>query len=195
MLNVNKISVMESHRTNQNKKISFQSKFVPNDALNDAFHVAEVDTQWGTINHLRNIEKARYFARIVDFLLNDGKDDVIKITRSKTASSLTVNGNRVNFYRQSPEKHQVDGERVINNIVDYYLKKEIIDTTKLTRDEFKSIKPSIDKLNSDLNADDATKNLKIYDNLIDNISNVSAELRKNTFNFLKKLESQIFNKK
>ena len=194
MLSVNRISFIENPNTNQNKKISFQSKFVSNDALKDAFYIAKVDTKWGTINYLRNIENARFFARIVDFLLNDGKDDVIKVTRSKTASSLTVNGNRVNFYRQSPEPYQVDGRRVIDNVVDYYLKKEIIAPSKLTRDEFKSIKPAIDHLNSELNADDVTKNPKIYYNLLDNISNVGTELRKNTFKLLENLESKIFNK-
>ena len=194
MLSVNRINGTENFYANQNKQISFKSKFVPNDALKDAFYIAEVSTKFAPIHKYWEIQHARFFARIVDYLLKDGKDDLIKVTRSKTASSLTINGNRVNLYREMPESPGfVDGGRVINNFVDYFFtKKEIIDPTNLSRDEFKAIKPAVDKLNTDLDEDDVIKNPSIFYNLIDNMNNINGALRNNTLKLLENLESKIF---
>ena len=46
MLSVNKISGIENNYNNHNK-ISFQSKFVPNKALEDAFYIAKVNVEYG----------------------------------------------------------------------------------------------------------------------------------------------------
>lgn len=193
MLSVNRISGMDNLYSYQNKKISFKSKFVPTEALKDAFYIAEVDTNWA-IEPWR-IENSRYFAKIIDCLLNDGKDDLIKVTRSPKGSTMLINKKRVNFYKESPSSPGfVDGERVIKNVVDYFTKKEIIDVDKLSNDEFKSVKPAIDTLNSDLNADDVTKNPYIRYNLLGNIKNVNRALQNNTLKLLENLESKIFNK-
>ena len=196
MLSINKINGTENIYTNQNKQISFKSKFFQNDALKDAFTVAKVNIKFAPIHHSWEIRNARFFARIVDYLLKDGKDDLITVTRSKTASSLKINDKRVNLYREMPEKYLIDGGRVINNFVDYfYERKEIVDPAQLSRDEFKAIKPAIDNLNSDLNADDVTKNPRIFYNLIDNMDIINNALRENTLELLEKLESKIFSKK
>lgn len=192
MLSVNKISGIENNYNNQNK-ISFQSKFVPNEALKDAFYIARNSVMFTT--H-RNVEDGRTFARIIDHLLNDGKNDLIKVTRSEKGSTLMINGKRVNFY---PREHKypgfVDGERVINNIINYFAEKtEIVETYKLTRDEFKAIKPAVDKLNAEVNADDVTKNPQILCNLEENMRNINVALHKHAAGLLDKLEAKIFNK-
>ena len=190
MLSVNKISGIENNYNNRNK-ISFQSKFVPNKALEDAFYIAKVNIEYG-----ENYEQfyGRSFAKIIENLLNDGKDDLIEVTRAPKSSSLILNGKRVNLYHSNPPSEGfVDGERVIVNIVDYFIKKGV-DFSKLSREEFKAIKPSVDKLNADLNADDVTKNPQIYSNLVENMNNIQVALLKNTAELLDKLEAKIFRK-
>ena len=191
MPTINKISGIENNFTGQNK-VSFKSKFVPNEALHDAFHCAHADVIWTSD---WRYAYARSFAKIIEHLLNDGKDDLIKVTRSKTASSLTINGERVNFHRESPSKPGVvDGGRVINNIVDYFSKKGIVDTSKLAPNELKAVKPEIDTLNAELNADDVTKNPQILYNLENNLCNINATLHELTDKLLEKLEATIFRK-
>ena len=193
MLSINRINGTETLYANQNKQIPFKSKIFPNEALKDALYIAEVNTKYATEDW--RIERSRYFAKIVDYLLNDGKNDLIKVTRSQKGSTLIINGKRVNFYREeNNDPGFIDGERVIGNIVDYFTKQDAIDLDKLTRDEFKSIKPAIDTLNSDLNADDAIRNLKILYNLERNIDAVHKVLKENTLKLLDNLESKIFNK-
>ena len=191
MLSVNRINGTENLYSNQNKKISFKSKFVPNEALKDAFQVAKFDAKLATKDW--NIRNSRYFAKIVDFLLNDGKDDLIKVTRSPKGSTITINGKRAYFYSQEYERPGfIDGECVVNNVVNYFTKKEVTDVVKLSRDELKSIKPAIDTLNSDLNADDAIRNPDILYNLERNLNAVRGALRENTLKLLENLESKIF---
>ena len=189
MPKVNKIAGYENSYINQNK-ISFKSKFVPNEALRDAFYCAHADLMW--TSDWRS-EHARSFVKIIEHLLNDGKDDLIKLSRSKTASSVVINGKRVNFYRESPSTPgTIDGGRVLNNVVDYFSKKGIGNTSKLTYDELKVIKPEIDNLNSELNADDVTKNPGIFFNLENNVHTINAILRKHADELLDKLETTIF---
>ena len=192
MLNISRINATNNNYKNNN--VSFQSRFFPNEALKDAIYIAKINV---TYSPSRIIEDGRDFARILDHLLNDGKDDFIKVTRSKKGSTLMINGNRVNFYRQE-HLHPgfVDGQRVINNIIDYFAnKKGIVDTTKLTRNEFKVIKPAVDRLNATVNADDVTKNPQILYNLEANMRNINMALHKHTIRLLNKIEAKIFNKK
>ena len=187
---VNRISGADNTYRNQNN-VAFQSKFVPNKALEDAFYIAKVNIEYG-----KNYEKfySRSFAKIIDNLLNDGKDNLIKVTRAPKSSSLIINDKRVNLYHSNPPSEGfVDGERVIVNIVDYFIKKGV-EFSKLSRDEFKAIKPSVDKLNADLNADDVTKNPQIFYNLEENMQNINVALHKHTAELLDKLEAKIFNK-
>lgn len=192
MLSVNSISGFDNNYKNQNK-ISFQSRFVPNEALKDAIYIARNNVSFTTHS---NIEDGRTFTRILEHLLNDGKNDVIKVTRSEKGSTLMINGKRANFY---PQEHKypgfVDGERVIKNIINYYSgRTEIINTSKLSRDEFRAIKPSVDKLNAELNADDVTKNPQILYNLEENIRSINTAIHKHTVALLDKLEAKIFSK-
>lgn len=187
---VNRISGIENNYNNRNK-ISFQSKFVPNKALEDAFYIAKVNIEYG-----QNYEKfyGRSFAKIIENLLNDGKDDLIKVTRAPKSSSLILNGKRVNLYHSNPPSEGfVDGERVIVNIVDYFIKKGV-EFSKLSREEFKAIKPAVDKLNAEVNADDVTKNPDIYFHLRRNMNDIDSALTKYTVELLDKLEAKIFGK-
>lgn len=188
---VNRISGSDYTHTSQNK-ISFQSKFVPNEALKDAIYIAGVDTKYGN-----SWERAdgRSFAKIIDYLLNDGKDDLIKVTRSAKGSTLIINGKRVNFYSELPPSHGfVDGRRVIKNVVNYFTKNEVTDFIELSKDEFKLVKPEVDKLNAELNADDVTKNPHILFNLQENMNNINTTLAQHTAELLDKLEAKIFGK-
>ena len=203
MLGVNRINGAESLYTNKNNKISFKSKFFPNEALKDAFYVAKYNTKSAVDDWY---DCSRQFARIIDYLLNDGKDDLIKLTTGpKGSATMTINNKRVNFYRANNSSlDKLDlGKRTIENFIDYYTENEIVGntkiaealyTTKLTKDEFKSVKSAIDTLNSDLNADDAIRNPKIYYNLLKNMDKVNSTIRNNTFELLENLESKIFKK-
>lgn len=191
MLGVNKICGIENNYNNQNK-ISFQSKFVPNEVLRNAFDAAKDRAfyKWAD-----DLEDGRAFAKIVEHLLNDGKDDLIKVTKSEKGSTLIINGKRVNYFPVSYGNLSfLNGECVMKNVIDYFSKKMIVDTSKLSNDEFKVIKPTIDKLNADLNADDVLKNPNIYTNLEENMNNIKFALIKNADELLKKLEAKIFNK-
>lgn len=189
---ISRISGAESTYINQNNNISFRSKFFPNEALADAFYIARNNASF--VTHEKAFS-SRSFARIIEHLLNDGKDDLIKVTRSEKGSTLTINGKRVSFYPEefyNPRK--VDGERVIGNIIYYFTKKNIVDTAKITSDEFKAIKPAINSLNAGLNADAITKNPYILSNLEDNLYKIISDLHKQTVKTLDKLETKIFGK-
>ena len=189
---INKINGTENLYSKPNKNISFKSKFFPNEVLKDAFLTARVCTKYATRDC--TVEKSRYFTKIIDYCLNDGKDDLIKLTRGPKGSTMRINGKKVNYYKEKSPSYFVDGQRVIDNVVDYFTKKEAVEVDKLSDDEYKSIKVAIDTLKSDLNADDASKNPNIRSNLIANVENVNRALRNNTLKHLEELKSKIFNK-
>ena len=177
MLNVSKINGTENIYA-PNKKISFQSKFVPNDALKLAFESADS----------YDVECVKTFINIIEHLLNDGKDDVIKLTKTKIGSMLLINGKRVNYYKRCAYKH----ENPLFNIFDYFYHRQKIgkDANKLNYDEFKAVKADIDTLNADLNADDITKNPDILNNLQKNMDKINDNLRKHARDKLEKLETK-----
>ncbi len=192
MLNVNRIGGVENTYKNRNN-VSFGSKFVPNDALQDAFHIAQVSLEcgrWGA----HSAAKAMRFTKILAHLVNDGKDDLVKVTRSATGSTLQINGKRVNFHRERPASSVfVDGERVINNIVDYFsVQNKVVDCEVTSPEEFKIIKPSILNLKSDLRADILKKSPDILNNIEKNIQDVNSVLQEHFSGVLKNLKGKIF---
>lgn len=176
------INPTKKYYTNQNKKISFQSQFVPNNALKNAFQEARCPSS--------PYVNTRAFVKAINHFFNDGKDDLIKLVNYKSgASGLFINDKRVNYYNRSDSNS-------INIFIDYFEKRKnaIEDIYNLSYDEFKAIKPEINKLNSDLNADDVSKNLNILHNLQNNIYYIDKALSKYTINVLENLEKAIFKK-
>ena len=206
MLNVKNINVKENNYEYYSKKISFKSKFEPNFALKTAFQDAKNDISNAIFRsseeeYYRDLDFAykslcdgRVFVRIIKNLLNDGKDDLIKVVMSKKngTSSLYINSKKVNkikgnstYYNDLPK----------DNIIDYFsCQTEIVPNKKLlSLDELKLIQNEVNILNSDLNADDAIKNPTILHNLNNNIANVYRTLAKYTRCQLDELEAKIFN--
>ena len=181
MVSINKISNTENIYSNINNT-SFKSKFVPNEPLRQAFGAAKYGYTY----------QSRTFARVIENLLNDGKDDLIQITKSKSGSStVMLNGKRVYLCRGSVN----DNLSQMNSIIDYFWLKNNKHQylSELSNDEFNAIKPAINKLNADLNADDVTNNGKIVENITDNLQNIDITLSEYTRNKLDKLEKRIFN--
>ena len=81
-----------------------------------------------------------------------------------------------------------------DNIIDYfsYKTKIVPDKTNLSPDELKLIQKEVNKLNSDLNADDVIKNPTILHNLNNNLANVYRTLAEYTRCQLDELEAKIF---
>ena len=203
MLNVNKINGTNNNYNRQN--ISFKSKWEPNYALKTAFADARKSIDIAIFRSsekeyyrelgfaYKNLCDGRVFTRIIKSLLKDGKDDVIKVEMSKKngTSSLYINSKKVNkiegsstYYKDLPK----------DNIIDYfsYKTKIVPDKTNLSPDELKLIQKEVNKLNSDLNADDAVKNPTILHNLNNNLANVYRTLAEYTRCQLDELEAKIF---
>lgn len=180
MPSINKINVTERTYLNHYNNISFKSKFVPNKALSDAFYAAEYQYPFNSTYW------AKHFANIIEFLLNDGRDNLIEVTNNKKGgSALKINGKKVHYVRGNYPEFQ--------NITEYWNIRDILYPKALTVKEFDVLKSAINKLNADLNADDVTKNPRILDNLEYNIKNIDKILDKYTKDLLHKLKAQIFN--
>lgn len=203
MLNINNINENRNIYKSSKKNISFQSKFVPNFALKTAFENAKKDIDVALFRSTSNLEyrelgiadeylcKCRNFANIIRHLLNDGKDDVIKVEMSKknNSSALFINSKKVNMNNGSCYKFYKD--LPMENIIDYF-SYNIPDKTNLSGEELKLIQQNINSLNSDLNADDITKNSAILNNLNNNIAKIYNTLARYTMRQLEGLETEIF---
>lgn len=186
MLSINKICGAESSYINQNK-ISFQSRFVPNAALKEAFNIAKSDKICDDFS--------RYFARVIDFALNDGKDDLIKVSKSAKGSiTLMINGKRVDRHLITKYSVCEDGGLAMRTIIGYFVNKNEVDLSKLTKQEFDLVEPLMGDLVCKAIKDLLSGNLCIYRNLENNVFNIKNILFKNTEKTLNKLETKIFNK-
>ena len=205
MLIVSKINGVENNCKNHRQNISFQSKWEPNYALKTAFADAKNDIDNAIFRSskeeyyrelgfaYKSLCDGRVFTRIIKSLLNDGKDDLIKVEMSKKngTSSLYINSKKVNKIEGSSTYYK---DLPMDNIIDYfsYKTKIVPDKTNLSPDELKLIQKGINTLNSDLNADDAIKNSTILHNLNNNIANVYRTLAEYTRCQLDELEAKIF---
>ena len=183
MLSINPINCAENNYLNTNKSIPFKSRFVPNKTLKDAFHCASV--------HTNSSGFVRPFAHIMEYLLNDGKDSLIELTRNKSGGSvLKIDGKRVNYYHSSLD----DDWAPIINLINYYICKNkfVFDSSKLTAKELKLVQPKINNLNAELNADDITKNPDILTNLSNNLADIKISLDEYSHSLLSEFEKKIF---
>ena len=183
MLSVNRINQTEFKYINQNNNLPFKSKFVPNKALSDTFDMAIYNYPYNSTYF------AKRFANTIEFLLNDGKNDLIEVTKSRNnGSALKINGKKVAY--KSGDAAQ------LFNIIEYNWKNpNLIGYGKeLTYQEFNVLKSAINKLNADLNVDDVTKNTEILNNLDKNIAKIDEILDKYVKDTLIRLRKQIFNR-
>lgn len=190
-MNIDKINRVENKYNTTSRNLSFKSKFVPNEALKEAFFWAKNDCKYPENLQLGN---GVIFAKVMKHLLNDGKDDLIKLTKGSKISTLIINGARKNVYPPSYRNSDLatNGD-VVNNVVDYFVcKKNIVDPYKLTQEEIEAIKPSIKSLNSSLNTDTMINNPLTLVNLQESLSKVMSDLNEYSLKVLKEIEDKIF---
>lgn len=190
MLSVNKV-MNAPYRHQQNNSTTFGSKFVPNEALSDAFYAAGIKC----LNYPSGeAEEGRTFAKIIETLLNDGKNDLIKVTTSPKGSTLTINGKRVSFYSQeAPVSNLADDERALKNILYYYLcRGNMKDVNALTQSEVDAIQPSIEAMHIVTRGKNHTS--FILKKMDDIYKNINKTINNHALKNLEWLERRIFHK-
>ena len=136
--------------------VSFKSQFAPNQVLKQGFNYLKNNRSY------RRNEELRVFTKSIDVLLNDGRNDTIKITRDSRNKCYKANVNDITFVYK--EMHYVSSKdcggiiiETLKNLVEcLYPETKFNELSDYEKD---ATKPVMNELVEFVNKKSGTKNL------------------------------------